>query len=351
MIKGSDSVKKVAILGSTGYVGEELVRLLYKHPNVEITGLSSHSYSGKTYSQVYPHYNKAIETVCIEDDIEQIDADILFIALPHGIASKVVTKELLAKTKVIDLGADFRISHEAYDKWYQVAHEGKELLETAVYGLSEWNRDAISEASLIANPGCYVTCSLLSLIPLIKEGLIDSKTIIIDAKSGVTGAGRGLNLGTHFTECNESIKAYNIGMHRHTPEIEEKIAQFAQEEVTLSFTPHLVPMNRGILTTIYASIKEDVHTEEIQKAYEKYYKREKFIRVLPNQTIAETRWVKGSNYCDISFQLDERTGRVIVVSSLDNMMKGAASQAVQNMNIMMGWQEDLGIDMLPIFPV
>lgn len=343
-------MKKVSILGSTGYVGEELVRLLYKHPEVELVGLSSHSYSGQTYSQVYPNFYEAIQLDCIEDDIEQIEADILFIALPHGIASKVVTEKLLKYTKVIDLGADFRISYEAYDKWYKVPHEGKSLLQTAVYGLSEWNRNAIQEASLIANPGCYVTCSLLSLIPLIKEKIIDPQSIIIDAKSGVTGAGRGLNLGTHFTECNESIKAYNIGGHRHTPEIEEKIDYFAEEQVCITFTPHLVPMNRGILTTIYGTLNTGIHTEEVQQAYEKYYTQEKFIRILGSQTLAETRWVKGSNYCDISFVVDERTGRLVVVSSIDNMMKGAASQAVQNMNLMMGWKEDLGIDMLPIFP-
>ncbi|MGL5677832.1 MAG: N-acetyl-gamma-glutamyl-phosphate reductase [Cellulosilyticaceae bacterium] len=343
-------MKKVSILGSTGYVGEELVRLLYRHPEVELTQLSSHSYSQKTYSSVYPHFNGAIDAQCIDDDMEQIDADILFIALPHGIASKVITKELLKKTKVIDLGADFRISADAYDEWYKVAHHGKELLETAVYGLSEWNRSFIAEADLIANPGCYVTCSLLSLLPLVKEGIIDTSSIIIDAKSGVTGAGRGLNLGTHYTECNESIKAYGIGSHRHTPEIEEHLKALAGKDVTLTFTPHLVPMNRGILTTIYGNLSQGVDGAKIQEVYDKYYKDEKFIRILGDQMIAETRWVKGSNYCDISFTVDSRTNRLVIVSSIDNMMKGAASQAVQNMNIMMGWQEDLGIDMLPIFP-
>ena len=343
-------MKKVSILGATGYVGEELVRLLYRHPEVELTQLSSHSYSGEAYSDVYPHFNEAINQTCIDDAIERIDADILFIALPHGIASKVVTKELLAKTKVIDLGADFRISKEAYDAWYKVAHHGEDLLQEAVYGLCEWNREKIKGASLIANPGCYVTCSLLTLMPLIKEGLIEAEGIIIDAKSGVTGAGRGLNIGTHFTECNESIKAYNLAGHRHTPEIEEHLHGIGGQEVTLTFTPHLVPMNRGILTTIYAKPKQGVDPKAIEEAYMEYYNNETFIRLLPQGKIAESRWVKGSNYCDISFKLDERTNQLILVSSIDNMMKGAASQAVQNMNIMMGWQEDLGIDMLPIFP-
>lgn len=340
----------VAILGSTGYVGAELVRLLYRHPHVKLTHLSSHSYQSEPYSKVYPHFNQLIDEVCIEDDLTKIEADILFIALPYGIASKVVTKELLEKTKVIDLGADFRISAKAYDEWYNVEHFAKELLEEAVYGLCEWNRETIKKARLIANPGCYVTCSLLSLIPLIKEDAIELGSIIIDAKSGVTGAGRGLNLGTHYTECNESIKAYGLTTHRHTPEIEEKLQVFGNQEVTLTFTPHLVPMNRGILATIYAKLKSGITSDQISKIYEHYYKDEGFIRLLHDKDVAETRWVKGSNFCDISFKVDERTGRLIIVSAIDNMMKGAAGQAVQNMNLMMGWKEDLGIEIAPIFP-
>lgn len=340
----------VAILGSTGYVGAELVRLLYKHPNVKLTHLSSHSYQSEPYSKVYPQFKELIHEVCIEDDLNKIEADVLFIALPHGIASKVVTKELLHKTKVIDLGADFRISSAAYDRWYKVEHFGKDLLSEAVYGLCEWNREAIKKARLIANPGCYVTCSLLSLIPLIKEGVIDLKSIIIDAKSGVTGAGRGLNLGSHYTECNESIKAYGLTTHRHTPEIEEKLQVFGEHEITLTFTPHLVPMNRGILATIYTQLNKGITNKDICEIYKKYYEHEKFIRLLNDAAVAETRWVKGSNYCDISFKVDERTGRLIIISALDNMIKGAAGQAVQNMNLMMGWEESLGIEDVPIFP-
>lgn len=342
---------KVAILGSTGYVGEELVRLLYNHPEVDIEFLSSHSYVGKPYSEVYPQFYKLVDEICVEDNLEQIEADVIFIALPHGIASKVVTKELLSKSKVIDLGADFRISKEAYSEWYKVKHYGEELLEEAVYGLCEWNRGKIKEARLIANPGCYVTCSLLSLLPLVKEQLIDTKTIIVDAKSGVTGAGRGLDLGTHFTECNESLKAYGLTTHRHTPEIEEQLKDIGEQELTISFTPHLIPMNRGILTTIYGTLEQGVTLDKVKEAYDTYYKNEKFIRVLPDNKVSETRWVKGSNYCDISFKIDKRTNRIIVVSSIDNLVKGAAGQAVQNMNIMMGWEESIGINMPPIFPV
>ncbi|MGL6173933.1 MAG: N-acetyl-gamma-glutamyl-phosphate reductase [Cellulosilyticaceae bacterium] len=343
-------MKKVAILGATGYVGEELVRLLYNHPEIDIGFLSSHSYVGKDYSEVYPQFLNLVDHTCIEDDLGKIEADILFIALPHGIASKVVNSKLVKQTKVIDLGADFRISLGAYDKWYKTTHYGKEVWEEAVYGLCEWNREEIKEANLIANPGCYVTCSLLSLLPLVKEKLIHTHSIIIDAKSGVSGAGRGLDLGTHFTECNESIKAYGLTTHRHTPEIEEHLENIGEEEVCISFTPHLIPMNRGILTTIYASLKAGITREAIEAAYHKYYQEEKFVRLLAEGKIAETRWVKGSNYCDISFKIDERSNRVIIVSSIDNLVKGAAGQAVQNMNIMMGWEEHLGINMPPIFP-
>lgn len=341
---------KVAILGATGYVGAELVRLLYRHPRVKLTHLSSHSYQSEPYCKVYPQFKDFIEEVCIEDDLSQIEADILFIALPHGFASKIVTPELLKKTKVIDMGADFRISKQAYDKWYETEHFGEALLEEAVYGLCEWNREHIKAAKLVANPGCYVTCSLLSLMPLIKEGVIDLESIIIDAKSGVTGAGRGLSLGSHYTECNESIKAYGLTTHRHTPEIEEKLYEFAGEVLRLTFTPHLVPMNRGILATIYASLKPGITTEEISHIYKKYYKHERFVRLLGDTSVAETRWVKGSNFCDISYKVDERTGRIIIVSALDNMVKGAAGQAVQNMNVMMGWEEALGLEDMPIFP-
>lgn len=341
---------KIVILGSTGYVGEELVRILYNHPEVNLEFLSSHSYVGKNYSEVYPQFYTMLDNICVEDDLDEIEADIIFVALPHGIASKVITKKVLENSKVIDLGADFRISKEAYSEWYQVKHYGEDLLEEAVYGLCEWNREQIKGAKLVANPGCYVTCSLLSLLPLVKAGLIDTETIIIDAKSGVTGAGRGLELGTHFTECNESIKAYGLTTHRHTPEIEEHLKHIGGKELTISFTPHLIPMNRGILTTIYGTLAEGVTRSKVKEAYDTYYKDEKFIRVLPEDKIAETRWVKGSNYCDISFKIDERTNRLIVVSSIDNLVKGAAGQAVQNMNIMMGWEENLGINMPPIFP-
>lgn len=346
-------MKKIGVLGATGYVGEELIRLLYNHPKVKLSWLGSKQYVGKSFSEIYPQYTHVVDKVLEEEPqaLHTLDLDILFIALPHGLTSQKVTHKLLERTKVIDLGADFRLAEATYEKWYEVKHEGKALLEEAVYGLSEWQRESIKQARLVANPGCYVTCALLSLLPLIKEGLVDEKTLIIDGKSGVSGAGRGLGLATLYTECNESIKAYNVGKHRHQPEIEEKLHLIGGKDARISFVPHLVPMNRGILTTSYASIKEGVKKEDIAHAFQKYYSHERFIRLLKEDIVAQTRWVKGSNYCDISYTIDEANRRVIIVSAIDNMMKGAASQAVQNMNLMMGWEEHLGIDFLPTFPI
>ncbi|MHC1748889.1 MAG: N-acetyl-gamma-glutamyl-phosphate reductase [Cellulosilyticaceae bacterium] len=343
-------MKKVAIIGATGYVGGELTRLLYNHKEVSVPYLSSHRYSGEKYSTTYPNFYTLVDTICGEDDLLSMEADVIFIALPHGMASQMITPKLLEQSKVIDLGADFRISKVAYEKWYQTKHFGEALLQEAVYGLCEWNRERIKSAKLVANPGCYVTCTLLTLLPLIREGIIDKKDIIIDAKSGVTGAGRGLNLSTHFTECNETTKAYAITTHRHIPEIEEQLEKLGNQESHIIFTPHLMPMNRGILTTIYANIAKNVTLEDVTKIYKKYYETEQFIRILEKGNFAETRWVKGSNYCDISFEIDKMSGKIILVSAIDNLIKGAAGQAVQNMNIMMGWEENLGINMPPIFP-
>jgi N-acetyl-gamma-glutamyl-phosphate reductase len=290
----------------------------------------------------------------VDEDIDEMakKVDVLFIALPHGIASNKITTDILEKTKVIDLGADYRLDDlSVYEKWYGVSHGSKELINEAVYGLCELKREDIKKTNLIANPGCYTTCSILSLMPLVKNNLIDNNSIIIDAKSGVTGAGRALNLGTHFTECNESIKAYKIASHRHTPEIEQQLSGVTNSSVTISFTPHLIPMNRGILTTSYASLNKKYTTKDIKEVYENCYKDEQFIRLLPEGVFPETRWVKGSNYCDINFQIDERTNRIIVLGAIDNLIKGAAGQAVQNMNIIFGLKESTGIKMVPAFPI
>ncbi len=346
----------VGIMGATGYVGSELLRLIKAHPNLDLKLITSQSYVGKEYGDIFQNYRHEQNLVC--QDIELPEAaeqcDAVFIALPHGIASQKVTKDILNKTTVIDLGADFRLKDKkVYENWYATEHFGPELLEKAVYGLCEINREDIKSTKLVANPGCYTTCSILALYPLFKEGLIEPDSVCIDAKSGVSGAGRGVSLDVHFNEVNESIKAYKIASHRHTPEIEEQLSYAAGEEIILNFTPHLVPMNRGILSTCYAKLKpmyKNTSYSDIQNVYKKYYDDEYFIRLCKENTFPETRWVKGSNFCDIGFTLDKRTGRIIVVSALDNLLKGAAGQAVQNLNICLGLDEKTGLEGLPVFP-
>lgn len=350
--KGKCIMIKAAIVGSTGYAGEELTRLLLQHPEVEISHATSHSFANQRYDSVYPCFNKRFDNICEEENIEKLanDSDVIFIALPHGIASAKITKEILNKVKIIDIGADFRLKDKKiYEEWYKTAHESPELLEESVYGLCEWKRNEIKEARLIANPGCFTTCSILSLSPLVKEKLIDLNSIIIDAKSGVTGAGRTLDIGTHFTECNETTKAYKIASHRHTPEIEQELSALAGQKIQLSFTPHLIPMQRGILSTCYANLTDNKITyEEIKEIYKKYYENEYFIRLTEKGVFPETKWVRNSNYCDIGFAIDQRTNRIIVVGAIDNLIKGAAGQAIQNMNITFGIDEISGLENIPI---
>ena len=345
---------KAGIVGATGYAGQELFNLLLSHPEVEISFVSSKSYGGKPYRQVYGNYFDITKMTCIDNNISFIDLDIdvLFIALPHGIASGLITEDLIKKYKIIDLGADYRLKDiSVYENWYSVKHKSPYLLTNAIYGLCELNRDIIKGASLIANPGCYTTCSILSLAPLVKEGVINNESIIIDAKSGVSGAGRGINLSTHYTECNESVKAYKIASHRHTPEIEEQLNDLTDNNFNLVFTPHLIPMNRGILATSYAELSKKLNYDDIKGIYEKYYKKEHFIRLLPEGIFPETKWVKGSNYVDINFKIDERTNKIIVLGAIDNLVKGAAGQAVQNMNILFGLEEKTGLERIPLFPI
>lgn len=359
MAKIMNDKVKAAIVGVTGYVGQELFRILSSHPNVEISHITSVSYKGKSLSEIYENFQKITNLECLDltssgADIEKIadEADVIFIALPHGIASKQINQSILDKCKVIDLGADFRLKDkDVYENWYDVKHESADLLEKAVYGLCEIHREKIKNASLIANPGCYTTCSILSLAPLLKEGLIDANSIIIDAKSGVTGAGRSLNLGTAYCEVNESTKAYKIASHRHTPEIEQELSFAAGKEITLSFTPHLIPMNRGILTTSYAKLSANVTSAQVKAAYDKYYKNEYFIRLKNEDVFPETKWVKGSNFVDIGFKIDERTNNIIVIGAIDNLIKGAAGQAVQNMNIIFNFDEKTALDNAAIFPI
>ena len=342
---------KVGIIGATGYAGSELVRLITQHPKAELVTMTSQSYAGKEYKEVYSNYSH-LDYVCEEEHIEEMaeKCDVIFLALPHGVASKKINADILSKTKIIDLGADFRIQDvDVYEKWY-TTHYSKDILPEAVYGLCEINRDKIKGKRIVANPGCYTSCSILSLYPLVKEGMIDLSSIIIDAKSGATGAGRGLSLGNHYCELNESVKAYKVASHRHTPEIEEQLSIAAGQDIVLNFTPHLIPMDRGILATCYATLNKKYTYDDIRKAYEKHYGNEHFIRLTKEGVFPETKWVKGSNFVDIGFTVDERTNRVIVIGALDNLFKGAAGQAVQNMNIIMGIEETTGIDYVPIFP-
>lgn len=342
---------KVGIIGATGYAGSELVRLITQHPKAELVTMTSQSYAGQEYKEVYSNYSH-LDYVCEEEHIEEMaeKCDVIFLALPHGVASKKINADILSKTKIIDLGADFRIQDvDVYEKWY-TTHYSKDILPEAVYGLCEINRDKIKGKRIVANPGCYTSCSILSLYPLVKEGMIDLSSIIIDAKSGATGAGRGLSLGNHYCELNESVKAYKVASHRHTPEIEEQLSIAAGQDIVLNFTPHLIPMDRGILATCYATLNKKYTYDDIRKAYEKYYGNEHFIRLTKEGVFPETKWVKGSNFVDIGFTVDERINRVIVIGALDNLFKGAAGQAVQNMNIIMGIEETTGIDYVPIFP-
>ncbi len=335
---------KAAVLGATGYAGAELVRLLSGHPDAEIVFLASHSYAGKKFSDIYPGMRTVCDMILSDDDPEKAassGADVLFMALPAGLASKTVTESLLSKMKVIDLGADYRLHDVAsYKAWYKCEHYSPELLGEAVYGLPEIHREEIRGKRLVANPGCYTTCSILTLYPLVKKGLIDTDTIIIDAKSGTSGAGRSEKLGSLYCEVNESIKAYGVTSHRHTPEIEQELSEAAGKEILLQFTPHLVPMNRGILSVCYAKLLKGVAEQDIREAYA-LYEGEPFIRV--SGDLPETRYVKGTNTIDISWRLDKRTGNIIAMGAIDNLGKGAAGQAVQNMNILFGLDERTGL--------
>lgn len=341
---------KSAVLGATGYTGQELVRLLAQHPNVQLCALSTRSYGGKQITDVFPHLKGTLSMTCSESDIAGVaqTCEVMFIALPHGKASHLVTAELLKSTKVIDLSADFRLKDvREYESWYKTDHGSPQILPHAAYGLTEWEKAKIADASLVANPGCYATAASLAVSPLLASKLIDIDSLIIDAKSGVSGAGRSPTQAVHFNECNETIKAYGVASHRHTPEIEQQLSQFAPG-TTITFTPHLVPMNRGILVTAYAKLLPEATPELVDGAFELAYCDKPFVRL--SKEIPETRWVKGSNYCDIGWAVDRRTNRVIVVAALDNLMKGAAGQAVQNMNVMFGLNETTGLTHVPIFP-
>lgn len=344
---------KVGIIGATGYAGSELVRILLGHKDVEIKWYGSRSYIDKKYASIYQNFFQLVDANCMDDNMEVMadQVDVIFTATPQGLCASLVNEEILSKVKIIDLSADFRIKDvKVYEEWYKLEHKSPQFIEEAVYGLCEINREDVKKARLVANPGCYTTCSILTCYPLVKEGIIDPNTIIVDAKSGTSGAGRGAKVDNLFCEVNENMKAYGVATHRHTPEIEEQLGYACGEKITINFTPHLVPMNRGILATAYASLKKDVTYEEVKAIYDKYYADEKFVRVLEKDVCPQTKWVEGSNYVDVNFKIDPRTNRIIMMGAIDNLVKGAAGQAVQNMNLMFGLKESEGLELVPMFP-
>mgnify|MGYP003156650968 FL=1 len=346
---------KVGIIGATGYAGGELVRILMGHKDAEIVWYGSRSYVDQKYADVHRNMFQIVDAKCMDDNMEQLanEVDVIFTATPQGLCASLVNDDILSKVKIIDLSADFRLKNvDIYEKWYKLEHKSPQYIDEAVYGLCEINRDKVTkDTRIIANPGCYTTTSILTLYPLVKEGIINPDTIIIDAKSGTSGAGRGAKVANLFCEVNESMKAYGVGTHRHTPEIEEQLGYACgRDDLKLIFTPHLVPMNRGILVTAYANLAKDVTYEDVKAAYDKYYDKEYFVRVLPKDVCPETRWVEGSNFVDIGFKIEPRTNRIIAMGALDNLVKGAAGQAVQNMNLLFGFDENEGLKMAPMFP-
>lgn len=343
---------KVCVIGATGYVGSELVRLLAAHPHAELTSVVSESYQGRKLREIYPHLHGFGDMVCdpLQIDVLANKADLFFLALPHGVSMDVADGLLKLGKTVIDLGADYRINDLAvYEKWYG-PHKTPELLSRAVYGIAELNRENIAGAKLLANPGCYPTTALLGLAPALKNGLIALDHIVIDSKSGVSGAGRKLNQATHFCDCTESTKAYNVGKHRHKPEIEQELTKLAGEKVRVTFTPHLVPLVRGMLSTIYTDLKPGISLAKVHEAYQEFYQDNYFVEVLPLGQLPETQFVAGSNFCNIGLALDEEQNQLIILSAIDNLLKGAAGQAVQNMNIMYGWPENTGLQYPGMYP-
>ena len=350
---------RVGIIGATGYAGGELVRILLNHKDAKIVWYGSRSYIDKKYYQVYQNMFQLVDDICKDDNLEELakQVDVIFTATPQGFLAGLLSEEILSQVKIVDLSADYRIKDVAtYEKWYGIEHKSPQFIEEAVYGLCEINRDKITEKTrLVANPGCYTTCSILTAYPMVKEGMIDVNTLIVDAKSGTSGAGRGAKVPNLFCEVNENMKAYGVASHRHTPEIEEQLGYAGNCQVTINFTPHLVPMNRGILATEYATLKRKPDGtlptyEEVKAVYDKYYANEKFVRVLDKGSCPETKWVEGSNYVDVNFKVDLRTHRVIMMGAIDNLVKGAAGQAVQNMNLAFGLDESTGLNLVPMFP-
>ncbi len=344
---------RAGIIGASGYAGGELARILANHPDVEIAFVSTRTYVGQRISDVFSSLRKVVDIVFenLEPAEAAVRADVIFTAVPHGAAMDIAPAVREAGGKMIDLGADYRFDDpDLYSSWYKIGHKTPELLRESVYGLPEVNREKIKGAWLVGNPGCYPTATILGIMPLLKEGLVDPGTIIVDAKSGVSGAGRNPDAMYHFPECNDNLRAYGVAGHRHTPEIEQEMGKLAGEPVKITFTPHLIPMTRGILSTIYSTLVKGRSTSELLNLYREFYEGEPFVRVLPEGELPQTKATYGSNFCDISLKVDERTGRVIVLSAIDNLVKGASGQAVQNMNILFGLKETTGLMAAPVFP-
>ena len=346
---------KVSVIGATGYAGVELIRLLLSHPKVELKNISSKSFAGENINKIYNNLNKYCEKILMDEDSALEDSDVVFASLPAGLSEEIAKKCFDKNILFIDLGADFRLSNEEdYKKWYKKDYKYKEIHKEAIYSIPEiikfdnfYNKKDLKKAKVIGNPGCYPTSIGLALAPALINKIIEKEDIIIDSKSGATGAGRELTLNTHFAECNEAFSPYKIAEHRHTPEIEQTLSNIYGEDIKITFVPHLLPINRGILSTIYAKLKDKNSLENIFNLYKEFYKDSKFVRVLNIGNIANLKNVKYSNYCDISIHIDERTNKLIIVSAIDNMVKGAAGQAIQNMNIALGFEEDAGLDMIP----
>lgn len=344
---------RVGIIGVTGYTGSELLRIIHAHDQVKLTYVTSHSFTGKKLSEVHPQYSGIVEMLCrpfsVEEAIEK--TDLVFCALPHGEAMHAVPLLARAGVKVVDLSADFRLNDAAlYREWYQKDHIAPDYMGKAVYGLPELYREKIKKSTLVANPGCYPTSVLLALAPLAQKGMIRWETLVVDAKSGTSGAGRNPSQFLHYPECTENFRPYRVAAHQHTPEMEQELGRLAGEEITFTFVPHLVPMIRGILSTVYLKSVVPMEEAELCSIYEKFYRNDPFVRILTPPLMVETKYVYGSNYCALSLKKDSRTGRFIILSAIDNLVKGAAGQAVQNMNLMLGFEEKSGLEMLPLRP-
>ena len=343
---------RVGIIGATGYTGVELLRLLLLHPKVEVTVLTSQKYAEVEIDQVFPSLTSRLQLKCEELNIDRISqkVDFIFAAVPHKTAMETVPLFYQKGKRVVDLSADFRFKDPAvYERWYQ-KHTSPDLLPESVYGLPELHREKIRNAKIVGNPGCYPTGALIGLIPLVKKRMVSLEGIVIDSKSGVSGAGRDVVLGSLFCEVNEGVKAYKIFDHRHLPEIEQELSQLVQKKITVTFVPHLIPMDRGILTTLYVNLNKKMKVEEVLDAFQEHYKDEPFVRIYPRGKLPNTKDVRGSNYCDIGVIVNESDGRGVVVTAIDNLVKGASGQAVQNMNIMLGFPETMGLDVVPLFP-